>query len=36
VCPDVLRAWCEAGRILSREETDARVAQSRPATVAAG
>ena len=22
-CPDVLRCWCEAGRILSQEETDA-------------
>lgn len=23
VCPDVLRYWCELGRIASREETDA-------------
>ena len=22
-CPDVLRCWCEAGRVLSQEETDA-------------
>lgn len=22
-CPDVLRCWCEAGRVLSPEETDA-------------
>ena len=27
VCPDVLRAWCEAGRILSRDETGALLAQ---------
>jgi hypothetical protein len=24
VCPDVLRFWCEQGRVCSREETDAR------------
>lgn len=23
VCPDVLRFWCEQGRVCSREETDA-------------
>lgn len=22
ICPDVLRLWCEQGRVLSREETD--------------
>ena len=36
VCPDVLRAWCEAGRILSHEETAGRVAQSPSVPVAAG
>ncbi|MBI4623107.1 MAG: DUF2442 domain-containing protein [Verrucomicrobia bacterium] len=36
VCPDILRAWCEAGRILSREETDGRVAQSLPSPAATG
>jgi hypothetical protein len=24
ICPDVLRAWCEAGRVLSKEETSER------------
>jgi hypothetical protein len=28
ICPDVLRAWCEAGRILPREETEARLFQT--------
>ena len=23
VCPDILRYWCEQGRVCSREETDA-------------
>jgi hypothetical protein len=36
VCPDVLRTWCEAGRILSAEETEGRIAQSRPAPAAVG
>ncbi|MSU48875.1 MAG: DUF2442 domain-containing protein [Opitutus sp.] len=35
VCPDVLHTWCEAGRILSPDETTSRVAQSRSAPVAA-
>ena len=30
VCPDVLRAWCESGRILNPEETNAWIAQPRP------
>lgn len=34
VCPDVLRAWSEAGRILPQEETTGRIAESRPAPVA--
>ena len=36
VCPDILRAWCEAGRILSREETGQRIAKSLPAALAIG
>ena len=36
VCPDVLRAWCEAGRILSAEETAGRVARSGPAPAVIG
>ena len=27
VCPDVLRAWCEAGQILSSEQTNALFSQ---------
>ena len=26
VCPDVLRYWCESGRVTSQEETDAHFA----------
>ena len=34
VCPDVLRAWCEAGRILNRDELGTLLAQreATPAT----
>jgi len=28
VCPDVLRFWCERGRVCSREETDAYFEQA--------
>lgn len=32
-CPDVLRCWCEAGRVLDQTETDACfAAQTSPAT----
>jgi hypothetical protein len=30
VCPDVLRAWCENGRILTPDETNAWLAQPQP------
>lgn len=30
-CPDVLRFWCEAGGVQSREDTDAYFAQMREA-----
>ena len=33
-CPDVLRYWCEAGGVRSREETDAHFAQSSTSGVA--
>ena len=36
VCPDVLRSWAEAGRILSQHETAGRVAVSRPEPTAIG
>ena len=28
ICPDVLRVWCEAGRILPSETTNARLARA--------
>jgi hypothetical protein len=27
LCPDVVRTWCEAGEVLSREETSGRIAR---------
>jgi hypothetical protein len=36
VCPDVLRAWCEAGRILGKDEINARLNQGESSTVGVG
>jgi hypothetical protein len=30
ICPDVLRVWCERGRICSPEETETSFASGRP------
>ena len=32
ICPDVLRFWCEQGRVCSERETNARFESQRPLT----